>query len=89
MIHGMRNIYDFCSQHTKLAKSWCKHLHRIVDDEGVCQLSPQRRQVLEVVALHKDAAVPEDAVPDEPPAAKACHVTVGVNVLTGESTQSG
>ena len=45
------------------------HLRRVVNDEGVGQVSPQHAQVLQVVAVHEHARVPEDAVPDEPPAA--------------------
>ncbi len=43
------------------------HLWRVVDDDGMRQIAPQHGKVLQVVALHIDARVAEDAVPDQPP----------------------
>lgn len=55
------------------------HLGRVVDDDGVREVTPQDGQVLQVVALHEHAAVPEHAVPDHRP----------VTIKTKETTCSG
>ncbi len=44
------------------------HLWRVVYDDGLVQITAQHRQILQVVALDQDTAVPEDAVPYQSPA---------------------
>ena len=51
------------------------HLWGVVDDDGVREVAAQHRQVLQVVALHEHAAVPEHAVPDHAPAGSPCAAT--------------
>ncbi len=43
-------------------------LRGVVNDEGVSQVAPKERQILQIVALHKQTGVPVDAVANQLPA---------------------